>query len=107
MTVAIPWWWHTMREGNRSLSEEMAARFRRTLLLQFHHPFQIELERIVLLGGRVLVALWRCVGERTAGGSGPGSSRLSASACLPAFGDGLAKTAPRSGPSEPPVTPNS
>lgn len=74
VTVAIPWWWHTMREGNRSLSEEMAARFRRTLLLQFHHPFQIELERIVLLGGRVLVALWRCVGERTAGGSGPGGT---------------------------------
>jgi len=29
-----------------------------------HHPFQIELERIVLLGGKTLVALWRTVGER-------------------------------------------
>lgn len=65
VTVAIPWWWHTMREGNRELSHELASRFRQTLLLKFHYPFQIELERIVLLGGSTLVALWRCVGERT------------------------------------------
>ena len=64
VTVAIPWWWHTMREGNYELSKDLAARFKQTLLLKFHHAFQIELERIVLLGGKTLVALWRCVGER-------------------------------------------
>lgn len=64
VTVAIPWWWHTIREGNAELSKELAARFRATLVLKFHHPFQIEFQRIVLLGGRTLVALWRCVGER-------------------------------------------
>jgi hypothetical protein len=64
VTIAIPWWWHTMREGNAQLSQELAARFRQALLLKFHHPFQIELERIILLGGQTLVALWRCVGER-------------------------------------------
>lgn len=64
VTVAIPWWWHTMREGNMELSQELASRFRQTLLLKFHHAFQIELQRIVLLGGKTLVALWRCVGER-------------------------------------------
>ena len=65
VTVAIPWWWHTMREGNMELSKELADRFLRTLHLKFHHAFQIELQRIVLLGGKTLVALWRCVGERT------------------------------------------
>ena len=64
VTVAIPWWWHTIRPGNRELSEEFVARFRQALVLQFHHPFQVELERIVLLGGKTLVALWRTVGER-------------------------------------------
>ena len=67
VTVAIPWWWHTMRRGaeqNYQLSAALAARFRQTLFLKFHHPFQIELQRIVLLGGQTLVALWRCVGER-------------------------------------------
>merc|ERR1712032_851427 len=42
----------------------MAQRFKQTLLLKFHYAFQIELERIILLGGKILVALWRCVGER-------------------------------------------
>jgi hypothetical protein len=65
VTVAIPWWWHTVRDGNRELSEELVARFRQALVLEFHHPFQIELDRIVLLGGKTLVALWRCVGTRT------------------------------------------
>ena len=64
VTVAIPWWWHSMREGNYQLSQELAARFRQTLFLKFHHPFQVELQRFVLLGGQTLVALWRCVGER-------------------------------------------
>ena len=64
VTVAIPWWWHSMRPGNAQLSQELAARFRQTLFLQFHHPFQVELQQIVLLGGQTLVALWRCVGER-------------------------------------------
>ena len=64
VTVALPWWWHTIRPGNNELTRQMAQRFRQTLLLKFHYPFQIELERIVLLGGKVLVALWRCVGER-------------------------------------------
>jgi hypothetical protein len=64
VTVAIPWWWHTMRDGNYQLSKDLAARFKQTLLLKFHHAFQIELQRIVLLGGKTLVALWRCVGER-------------------------------------------
>mmetsp|Transcript_26356 Transcript_26356/g.55005 ORF Transcript_26356/g.55005 Transcript_26356/m.55005 type:complete len:443 (+) Transcript_26356:1-1329(+) len=64
ITVALPWWWHTRREGDQELSREMAARFRQTLLMEFHYPFQIELERFVLLGGKILVALWRCVGER-------------------------------------------
>lgn len=65
VTVAIPWWWHTVRPGNDELSAELVARFRQALVLEFHHPFQLELERIVLLGGKTLVALWRCVGERT------------------------------------------
>jgi len=64
VTVAIPWWWHTMREGNYELSKDLAARFKQTLLLKFHHAFQIELQQIILLGGKTLVALWRCVGER-------------------------------------------
>jgi hypothetical protein len=64
VTVALPWWWHTVRPGNRQLSEELVARFRQALVVEFHHPFQIELERIVLLGGKTLVALWRTVGER-------------------------------------------
>ncbi len=63
ITVALPWWWHTRREGDEGLSREMAARFRQTLLMEFHYPFQIELERFVLLGGKVggrscLVWLW-------------------------------------------------
>lgn len=64
VTVAIAWWWHTIKKGNEALTREIAQRFRQTLLLSFHYPFQIELERIVLLGGKDLVALWRCVGSR-------------------------------------------
>jgi hypothetical protein len=64
VTVAVPWWWHTIRGGNQGLTEEIVARFRQTLVSEFHHSFQIELERIVLLGGKTLVALWRCIGER-------------------------------------------
>lgn len=55
---------HTHSQGNDQLSKDLAARFKQTLLLKFHHAFQIELQRIVLLGGKTLVALWRCVGER-------------------------------------------
>lgn len=50
------------------------ARFRQALVVQFHHPFQIELERIVLLGGKALVALWRCIGERKVVTAEDGSS---------------------------------
>lgn len=64
VTIAIPWWWHTIREGNRQLSQELVARFRQGLLTEQHHAFQIELERFVLLGGKTLVALWRTVGSR-------------------------------------------
>lgn len=64
VTVATPWWWHTMREGNQLLSEELVTRLRQTLVSECHHAFQIELERFVLLGGQALVALWRCIGER-------------------------------------------
>jgi hypothetical protein len=64
VTVALPWWWHTLRPNNDLLSQELVARFRSALVLNFHHAFQIELERIVLLGGKTLVALWRTVGER-------------------------------------------
>ena len=64
VTVATPWWWHTIRPGNAQLSRDLVARFRQALLFGFHHAFQIELERIVLLGGKTLVALWRCVGDR-------------------------------------------
>jgi len=64
ITVACLWWWHTMRSNNTKLTQDMAARFRQTLISEFHFAFQIELERIVLLGGKTLVALWRCVGER-------------------------------------------
>ena len=65
VTIAIPWWWHSMRENNTELSQALANRFRQALVLDFHHPFQIELERIILLGGKTLVALWRTIGERT------------------------------------------
>jgi hypothetical protein len=64
VTVAIPWWWHSIRDGNAELSRQIAARFRQALVVNMHHPFQIELEKIVLLGGSTLVALWRCIGER-------------------------------------------
>lgn len=53
VTIALPWWWHTIREGNDVLTKTMAGRFKQTLLLEFHYPFQIELERIILLGGKV------------------------------------------------------
>lgn len=65
VTVAIPWWWHTIRDGNEELSRALLKRLRHALIVDFHHPFCIELERIVLLGGKTLVALWRTVGERT------------------------------------------
>ena len=79
VTIALPWWWHTVREGNADLTNEVAQRFKQTLLLKFHYPFQVELERIILLGGKVLVALWRCVGARqyhsaTSGDEDAGSS---------------------------------
>lgn len=64
VTMAIPWWWHTVRSDNEQLTRQLVARFRQALVMEFHHAFQIELERIVLLGGKTLVALWRCVGER-------------------------------------------
>lgn len=66
VTIAIPWWWHGIRPGNQALSQELMSRFRQAVLLEFHHAFQLELERIVLLGGKVLVALWRTVGSRGA-----------------------------------------
>lgn len=65
-SAAIPWWWHTIRPGNLALSQELVGRFRQALVLEFHHAFQLELERIVLLGGKTLVALWRTVGSRGA-----------------------------------------
>jgi hypothetical protein len=64
VTVAILWWWHTMREENRDLSRALVGRLRQALVSEFHYAFQIELERIVLLGGCALVALWRCIGQR-------------------------------------------
>jgi hypothetical protein len=64
VTIAVPWWWHTMEEDNAELSYALAQRLRQTLVKDFHHPFCIELERIVFLGGKTLLALWRTVGER-------------------------------------------
>ena len=64
VTVACPWWWHTIREGNHELNNDLSIRLKQALVIDFHHPFFIELERIVLLGGKTLVALWRTVGER-------------------------------------------
>ncbi len=64
VTVACPWWWHTMKEGNHELNRDLTNRLRQALVIDFHHPFFIELERIVLLGGKTLVALWRTVAER-------------------------------------------
>ena len=64
VTVATLWWWHTIRESNRHLSRELVGRLRQALVSEFHFAFQIELERIVLLGGCALVALWRCIGQR-------------------------------------------
>jgi hypothetical protein len=67
ITVSIPWWWHSMlpdADDNYELSQAIANRFRQALVLDFHHPFQLELERIILLGGKTLVALWRTIGER-------------------------------------------
>ena len=57
VTIALPWWWHTIRGDNDVLTNTMAGRFKQTLLLEFHYPFQIELERIILLGGKVCHAL--------------------------------------------------
>ena len=64
VTVACPWWWHTMRTGNHELNKDLSNRLRQALVIDFHHPFFLELERIVLLGGKTLVALWRTVGDR-------------------------------------------
>jgi hypothetical protein len=64
VTVAILWWWHTMRDENRDLSRMLVGRLRQALVSESHFAFQIELERIVLLGGCALVALWRCIGQR-------------------------------------------
>ena len=41
VTIALPWWWHTIREGNAVLTRKMAGRFKQTLLLKFHYPFQV------------------------------------------------------------------
>eukprot|EP00537_Pseudo-nitzschia_pungens_P002912 CAMPEP_0172370024 /NCGR_PEP_ID=MMETSP1060-20121228/35776_1 /TAXON_ID=37318 /ORGANISM="Pseudo-nitzschia pungens, Strain cf. cingulata" /LENGTH=514 /DNA_ID=CAMNT_0013095157 /DNA_START=164 /DNA_END=1708 /DNA_ORIENTATION=+ len=65
VSVACPWWWHTIREGNDELNVELSNRLKQALVIDFHHPFFLELERIILLGGKTLVALWRTVGERT------------------------------------------
>eukprot|EP00536_Pseudo-nitzschia_multiseries_P017488 jgi/Psemu1/70233/estExt_Genemark1.C_15840007 len=65
VSVACPWWWHTIREGNDELNKALSNRLKQTLVIDFHHPFFLELERIILLGGKTLVALWRTVGERT------------------------------------------
>ena len=32
---------HTMRDGNRELSQDLANRLRQTLVVDFHHPFEI------------------------------------------------------------------
>lgn len=53
VTIALPWWWHTIREGNDALTKTMVGRFKQSLYIEFHYPFQIELERIILLGGKV------------------------------------------------------
>mmetsp|Transcript_2166 Transcript_2166/g.3998 ORF Transcript_2166/g.3998 Transcript_2166/m.3998 type:complete len:569 (+) Transcript_2166:2728-4434(+) len=65
VTICVPYWWHSLRNNNAELTQAMAQRLRHALIVDFHHPFCIELERIVLLGGKTLVALWRTVGERT------------------------------------------
>jgi len=44
VTIALPWWWHTIQDGNDQLTKSMAQRFKQTLLLKFHYPFQIELD---------------------------------------------------------------
>eukprot|EP00538_Stauroneis_constricta_P013320 CAMPEP_0119555888 /NCGR_PEP_ID=MMETSP1352-20130426/7982_1 /TAXON_ID=265584 /ORGANISM="Stauroneis constricta, Strain CCMP1120" /LENGTH=333 /DNA_ID=CAMNT_0007602745 /DNA_START=39 /DNA_END=1036 /DNA_ORIENTATION=- len=70
VTVAVPWWWHTIDEANQELNKQLVGRFRQALVSEFHYAFQIELERIILLGGKTLVAMWRCIGQRkTADGS--------------------------------------
>ena len=74
VTVACPWWWHTMREENHDLNKDLTNRLNQALFIDFHHSFVLELERIILLGGKTLVALWRTVGERivdNAGHDGP------------------------------------
>lgn len=53
VTIALPWWWHTIRQGNDALTKTMVGRFKQSLYIEFHYPFQIELERIILLGGKV------------------------------------------------------
>ncbi|VEU45066.1 unnamed protein product [Pseudo-nitzschia multistriata] len=64
VSIACPWWWHTIREGNDELNKDLSNRLKQALVIDFHHPFFLELERIILLGGKTLVALWRTVGER-------------------------------------------
>ena len=64
ITVAIPFWWHSTWKGDRELSEKVVRRFQNTLVLEHHHAFQVEVERILLLGGKNLVCLWRTIGER-------------------------------------------
>ncbi|GMI30031.1 hypothetical protein TrCOL_g10875 [Triparma columacea] len=64
ITVAVPWWWHSLQPNHEEISREMGGRLRQTVMLGMHHPFQCEVDRIVLLGGRVLVALFRTCSER-------------------------------------------
>jgi len=53
-----------MRDDHDDISREMCARLRQTVLLGMHYPFTVEIDRLVLLGGRTLVALFRTVGRR-------------------------------------------
>ena len=59
ITVCTPWWWHTMGADRAALSKSMAHRWMQTLHLGRHVPFVVELDRIILLGGRTLVACFK------------------------------------------------
>ena len=63
VTVATPWWWHTLTESHGEITSQMSSRLRQTLLLGMHHPFSIEVDTVTFAGTN-LVVLWRTVGPR-------------------------------------------
>jgi len=66
ITMAIPMFWHEVEpiEVANAKNRRMVEMWRRVLAVQKHQSFEVEIDRVVFLGGSVLLALWRTVGVR-------------------------------------------